>query len=213
MFRILFYYLIFVNQLFTRKCKQNANLSGICYFAWLLYKSWTRPCYREKCLSRSTMSKIRFAWCLRLHLSWNWWGRWRAVATNTIYKFVCKLSTHCLHPTKWTAWCFTYHAIVQKADVKYESINGRVVYLAPVRIQSKLTRLCRTEFEILNIQSARTVTTKRQQLTTGRPPVHANCLRTCEFALRGSDSFGSSEPNACNKWPVYQHAPSFVNTE
>ena len=36
-----------------------------------------------------------------------------------------------------------------------------------------------------------------------------------EFALHGSDSFGSSEPketNACNKWPVYQHPPNFVNS-
>ena len=48
----------------------------------------------------------------------------------------------------------------------------------------------------------RTVATKRLQLTTGRSllvsAVHANC----EFALRGSDSFGSSKPketNACNK--------------
>ena len=62
--------------------------------------------------------------------------------------------------------------------------------------------------------SISTAAIKRRQLSTRQSPFVSPCrsgelLANCEFALRGSDSFRSSEPkeinaiNACNKWPVY----------
>ena len=40
----------------------------------------------------------------------------------------------------------------------------------------------------------RTAATKRRQLTTGRTPLVTAVRANCEFALRKSGSFGSSEP-------------------
>ena len=76
--------------------------------------------------------------------------------------------------------------------VKYQSIKSRN--------QSKLTGLFRTELEILNIQSEQQRLTKRRQLTTGRSPL----------GLRGSESFGSSQPKGLVHAIIYNY-DNFAN--
>ena len=69
---------------------------------------------------------------------------------------------------------------------------------APVRNQSKLTRIFRTELEILTFNH----NSRNKETTTYDCPistrVHRPCelFADCEFALRGSDSFRSFDPSS-----------------
>ena len=88
-----------------------------------------------------------------------------------------------------------------------------MVYSTPVRNQSQLIR--NSGFSTSNQNSSNKETTTWDWPISTRFRRPCELLVKCEFLLRGSKSFGSSEPketNACNKWPVYQHPSSFVNS-
>ena len=90
-----------------------------------------------------------------------------------------------------------------------------MVCSAPVSNQSKLTRLFHTDlrFSTFNQNSSNKEMTTYNWLISTCVCHPCELLVNCEFAPRGSDSLRSSEPketNACNKWSVYQHLPSFV---
>ena len=72
----------------------------------------------------------------------------------------------------------------------------------------------RTDLEILNISPIRTAATKRRQLTTGRSPLVSTVLATANllFVEVNHLDFQNQESNACNKWPVYKHPPSCLNS-
>ena len=94
-----------------------------------------------------------------------------------------------------------------------ESINGREVCSAPVRNQSKLTRLFRAELEILNIQSEQ----QQQRDDNLRSPLMSAVHANCGFALHGVRSsrfsaFNQSSSNNLRLANLHSCPPSVRNT-
>ena len=118
MFRILFYYLIFVNQLFTRKCKQNANLS----FAISLGSCINRG--PDRAIEKNVFQEAQWAKSGLLGVFVYIYhetdeadgGLWR----QTPFISLCANWVHivCIQPNELHDASYIIHAIMQKADVK-----------------------------------------------------------------------------------------------